>query len=164
LQARQDSLTGLLNRRFLLDLAEREFQRAQRYRTTLAVAMLDLDGFKAVNDRFGHAAGDKVLQEVARCLAESVRAVDMVGRYGGDEFLLVLPDTSENTAQRIAARLQEQIETLALDVGGEPVSLGLSAGVAVAHSAAADSLDSLIALADAEMYRVKAARRAEGQG
>lgn len=126
-----DSLTGLHNRRHLLELARHELQRARRYRLPMSVFMLDIDEFKRVNDTYGHAIGDQVLQGVAECCRQELRGVDVLGRYGGDEFAAVLPETGLPAACQIAERLRKSIAQRALDTKAGQVTVTVSLGVAV---------------------------------
>ena len=109
-----DPLTGLYNRRFLIDHLGREIARAERSEGILAVAMMDLKGFKSINDRMGHPVGDSVLVRTARILRESLRAVDAGCRWGGDEFVLVLPTTDMISALAVAERVREKIASITL--------------------------------------------------
>jgi len=126
-----DSLTGLHNRRHLLELARHELQRARRYRLPMSVFMLDIDEFKRVNDTYGHAIGDQVLQGVAECCRQELRGVDVLGRYGGDEFAAVLPETGLPAACQVAERLRKSIAQRALDTKAGQVTVTVSLGVAV---------------------------------
>ena len=154
--AMTDSLTSLYNRRYFMETAEREFQRACRHHSPLAVLMLDLNGFKQVNDRYGHAAGDRALQALAPSLVANVRSMDIVARYGGDEFVILLPDCGEPEARRIVARLETEIRQISIPVADGILALSLSIGVAVSDWHAAETLDRLLNRADDDMYRVKA--------
>ncbi|MCV2423610.1 diguanylate cyclase [Paucibacter sp. DJ2R-2] len=154
----EDALTGLANRRWLDLLLEQEFERAARFRHPLSLAMLDLDHFKDVNDRFGHAVGDAVLRQVGRLLRDHCRRADVVARYGGEEFTLLLVETTLPLASQLCDKLRQQIETfdwhkLHPDLQRITVSIGL-AGNAEAHTPA-----SLCALADAQLYSAKSAGR-----
>lgn len=127
-----DSLTGLLRREAVLEQLEREWQRAVRYGRPLAVAMADVDFFKPVNDRYGHLVGDAVLKRVALLLTQGVRSSDVVGRYGGEEFLLVFPETDEVGARAVAEKLRQRVEeagSVRLETG-EVVRVTVSLGVA----------------------------------
>ena len=126
-----DSLTGLYNHRHLFELAGHEFQRAHRYRLPLSVMMLDIDEFKRVNDTHGHAIGDQVLQGVAECCRKELREVDVIGRYGGDEFVALLPETGLSAACQVAERLRKSIAERALDTKAGRVTVTVSLGVAV---------------------------------
>jgi len=152
-----DPLTGALNRRGILSVLRRERERAVRASTPLSVLMLDVDGFKALNDTFGHAAGDAVLRHLAREIVEAVRVVDHVGRMGGDEFVVAIPDGDEHAARALAARLAVLDLAPVEAVGGAP-QIGVSVGIATLRPG--DTLETLIARADAEMYRNKRGRSA----
>ncbi len=129
-QAMRDALTGLYNRRFLVEVLEREVEHAKRYAHPLSVIMADIDRFKEVNDRFGHLKGDQVLREVARLLQESVRASDYVFRYGGEEFVILMPETA-NRAGEVIERLQQAVHQWALNAELGDFSFGLTMGSAV---------------------------------
>ena len=156
--AESDPLTGIMNRRGF----ERELNRAaayvQRYGGNAALVYLDLDGFKPVNDRFGHAAGDAVLTAVAAALLGSVRASDIVARIGGDEFAVLLWNLSAEDARKKAMALERAIATATIRWGGRRVSVGATAGVA--ELAADQDIAGLLARADAAMYARKRKRRA----
>lgn len=128
--ARRDSLTGLYNRYALEEQATREARRCERYGTPLSLIMLDIDRFKPVNDRFGHAAGDEALRAVADLLLTSMRETDIAFRVGGEEFLVLLPDTSLEEASRSAERFRVLVQDGHIYAGGHEVSLTASAGVA----------------------------------
>lgn len=128
-QARHDPLTGLLNRGALVAELDREWQRSQRTNEPLACVMIDLDFFKRINDTHGHAAGDAVLQAVAALVRASCRGCDLPGRYGGEEFLVLLPSTTEVGAATWAERLRRSIATLPLDIGQETLQVTASFGV-----------------------------------
>ena len=125
--SQQDALTGLGNRRLLQDRLKYEITRHRRHSRRFSVLALDLDGFKKVNDRYGHAAGDEILREVARALEKAVRDQDTVVRMGGDEFCVLAPEIEWEDAERLAARLELAVQTA---VGGLDV-LGVSVGFAV---------------------------------
>lgn len=150
--ANTDSLTGLLNRRGFMERAEALFANAQRYHQPLTVLMLDLDHFKQVNDRHGHEGGDKALQLFAQVLGETRRTGDLVGRLGGEEFCVVLPNAQRNTTQGFDQRVRERLQQQA------PAQLGFalnySAGGAALKPADA-TLAGLMARADAALYRAK---------
>ncbi|MDW8252307.1 MAG: diguanylate cyclase [Chloroflexota bacterium] len=155
----RDPLTGLFNRRFLDDAIAREIQRADRTGTSLALLMLDLDHFKAFNDRYGHAAGDSALQTLGRFLTARLRATDIACRYGGEEFTLLLPATSREQALRIADRLREQFEAVPIVHAGARLSpLTLSIGVAL-YPEDGCTAQGLLAAADGALYMAKAAGR-----
>lgn len=154
-----DPLTGLPNRRFLQLELRSELVRAARLRAPLCLALLDLDGFKAVNDRWGHQAGDLVLAEVARRLRGALRGQDRLYRYAGDEFVVLMPNTSPEEARAIVERLRSRIGDAPFEVQtGATVSIGLSAGASCFPLDGAD-LEDLLGRADAQMYADKLARR-----
>lgn len=153
--ARHDSLTGLHNARAFHELAERELRRAERYGYPLAVAYLDVDGFKAINDRFGHRAGDRALSAIGRALSMNTRATDIAARVGGDEFVLFLPDTDAAAA----AAVLEKLVSLITDGGsGEGWPLRLSVGVVTCRRAGG-SIEELVHCADTVMYNAKQSGR-----
>ena len=150
-----DDLTGLFNRRHFMELAQRELVHAQRLRSPCAVLMIDLDDFKRVNDTFGHAAGDEALRMVAKSLAQNIRAVDIVARFGGDEFVILLLDCRLPEAEYIAARMQESSKKLQISNEKHTATLSFSIGIGVSTLGPDETLDSLLSRADAEMYKVK---------
>jgi two-component system, cell cycle response regulator len=155
-QATHDPLTGLWNRYALLDTLKREQRRAAREGTPLAVIMADLDHFKRVNDTYGHLAGDAILREAARRMQSVVREYDHVGRYGGEEFLIVLPGASAVNAVQLAERLRAVIAQEAMSAdGGPPIGVTASFGVFAAGRAAGADPEMLIRLADQALYRAK---------
>jgi len=157
--ATHDQLTGLLNRGELRTRAIGEARRATRMGSPLSVAMLDIDHFKLVNDRFGHAAGDEALRHVALLLARNTRSYDLVGRWGGEEFLLLLPESSAAAAARIAERVRAAfVEEPFLLPDLTPYPLTVSLGVATLDRETL-SVDELVARADAAMYEAKRAGR-----
>jgi diguanylate cyclase (GGDEF)-like protein len=155
--ASRDSLTGLPNRRALYDRARSELSSAARARTSVALIMLDLDHFKRINDQFGHAGGDEALRRVAEVLREHRRDYDFVGRWGGEEFLVILPGASLAQAGLVAERIRTAIQSIDLRLGGpDTVTLRASLGVAAARPAAfSNVLDELLRSADDAMYRAK---------
>jgi len=153
--ARRDQLTGLYNRREFEERFGDEFERARRYDMDLSVMMLDLDHFKEVNDTYGHAAGDDVLGEVGRVMRESTRRVDVAGRYGGEEFTMVLPETDRSNTRRLAERLREAIADLTFESDdGETFGVTASIGVTEYQSGDEDHED-VIKRADEALYRAK---------
>jgi two-component system, cell cycle response regulator len=156
--ATTDALTGLLNRRAFLDSTTREVARARRYNDKLSVVLLDVDHFKHINDRRGHAAGDVVLGAVGRLLASAVRTCDIVARWGGEEFVLVLPSTSLEGAEQVAERIREQLESAKINDGsGELIPVTASFGVAA--YAGGETLEQVIDRADRAMYLAKSGGR-----
>jgi diguanylate cyclase (GGDEF)-like protein len=157
--ARTDYLTGLFNRRHFVELAERELDRAERYQRPLAMLMIDIDHFKSVNDTRGHAIGDLVLQEVARLIRAALRAVDIVGRMGGEEFAAVLVEMDGESAREVAERVRCTVEEASIRVPeGVPVSVTISIGITHLCGRNAD-LDTLLNEADAAMYSAKESGR-----
>jgi len=153
-----DSLTGLNNRRHLMTLAEQEYQRARRFDRPLSIIMLDIDHFKSLNDTHGHATGDQVLAEVGRRLRSSVRAIDVAGRYGGEEFLLVLPETALPGAGLLGERLRRAMANNPIATVAGPLSITMSLGVATTGANVPD-VATLIANADSALYAAKQAGR-----
>jgi two-component system cell cycle response regulator len=154
--ANNDGLTGLQNRRRTTERLETEVARARRYGTPLAVALCDVDHFKLVNDRYGHNMGDEVLVQVAGALQNTLREVDLVGRWGGEEFLVLLPDTDRAGALIVGERLRAGIELLPPFEGG-PERVTCSVGVACFENS--DSIAGFVDRADQALYRAKKAGR-----
>jgi len=154
-KATHDAVTGILNRRAIIELLEVERARALRQQTSLAVAMLDLDHFKQVNDRYGHLAGDAVLHMVAERTGKSLRPYDMVGRFGGEEFLLVLPGCDLAHALEVAERLRSSLAASPMSYG--TISIKVTASIGIAAMTCGELIESndLIQLADDALYRAK---------
>jgi len=165
--SRADSKTGLLNAATWEREATAEVGRAVRTRTALAVAILDIDRFKVINDTYGHLVGDQVLKEIARALDSFLRDYDRAGRFGGEEFSLLLPQTRAVDAFRIAERVRANIADLSIIVpgatGGERVHVTVSIGVAALDSGSKREYTELMAAADAALYRAKADGRDQVQ-
>jgi diguanylate cyclase (GGDEF)-like protein len=154
-----DPLTGLRNRRYLTEVLSVEFLRAKRYHTPLSVVMADIDHFKEVNDRHGHAAGDSVLEAVGGILKRRLRGSDHGGRYGGEEFLMVLANADAEGAAIFAERLRQEVEATELGAeSGSSISVTLSLGIA-ALGAEHQTPGDLVSHADEAMYRAKQAGR-----
>jgi diguanylate cyclase (GGDEF)-like protein len=153
-----DPLTGVYNRRTFGDLAGREISRASRLGTELAVVMIDIDHFKSVNDRFGHAAGDEVLREFVTIARRGLRRPDLIGRYGGEEFCILLPDTSRLEAVHVAQRLRATVEHAEVLVHGAATRFTVSVGIAHSDRTGLE-LDALLREADLALYRAKALGR-----
>ncbi len=153
--ALRDPLTGVWNRRFMEETLPRECALAVREGRHVGYVMADLDGFKSINDRFGHLVGDRILLGVAQAILSSLRSSDLVFRYGGDEFLIILPDTDHDSADQALARIRTAVAAFPLpdEMRGEP-PIRLTCGLAVSTNAHADS-DALLAAADKELYRIK---------
>ena len=163
--AERDHLTGLFNRRYMDARLSDEITRAQREGTTLSLCMADIDFFKRYNDTYGHQAGDRVLQAVAEALKGGLRPDDCVSRYGGEEFLIMLPNTTRESAQAVAERLRERVMALAIDHKTSPIGgvLTISFGVMTWDSPQfvcsiqqiADIAAELISSSDTALYRAK---------
>lgn len=150
-----DELTGLFNARYLDEALEREIKRCQRYRSTVAVIFLDLDHFKEINALYGHPSGSRCLMELAKIMRQSVRNVDIPVRYGGDEFAVILPETSVATARMVAERLRTAIRThVFLEGAGLRAQLAASIGIA-GFPDHAKTKQELMLKADAAMYQSK---------
>jgi diguanylate cyclase (GGDEF)-like protein len=151
----RDSLTDLFNHRHSIELLGLEFERVGRYAAGVSVAMTDIDHFKAINDEHGHTAGDVVLRDLARLLKESLRTVDAVGRYGGEEFVAVLPHTTHEEALHTAERIRRAVQEHPFRAGEEELRVTVSIGVASYPSSDVDSPSALIREADKALYRAK---------
>jgi diguanylate cyclase len=150
----RDELTGVYNRRFLLEVLGREHARALRLGSTFLVCMIDIDHFKSVNDTLGHGAGDAVLRQFAKIAADGLRAVDVLGRYGGEEFLLILPDTDGTGACTAAERVRSAIE--AATFAQLPTDRRVTVTIGVAASRVGESVQDLLGRADGALYKGKA--------
>ncbi len=157
--ATYESLTGLLRREAILEVLARELERAERYQRPLTIGMADLDHFKEVNDRYGHLAGDSLLKRVAQVLAQGLRSADAVGRYGGEEFLIVLPETDLAGARVVADKLRRLVEDVREPMDdGEEASVTVSIGLASLDDAGPGeepTARDLLMLADRALYRAK---------
>ena len=157
-QATHDTLTGIWSRGATLDMLRRELERAARGQASTGVLMLDLDRFKNINDTRGHLGGDGVLKEVVRRIAQTVRAYDVVGRYGGEEFLIMLPGCDRDKIQETAERIRTTVAGSPIQVAGSEIFATVSIGGAVAPPGKVSSRE-ILAHADAALYRAKAAGR-----
>ncbi|MDB3856160.1 diguanylate cyclase [Halieaceae bacterium] len=152
--ASHDPLTGLLNRKTLDTILELEIERAKRYQRKFSVIMLDIDHFKRINDTYGHVAGDRVLVLLGADLLLALRDVDSACRYGGEEFLLVLPESDADKAMETAERIRKRIESLQLNIDQKSIDVRVSLGVATFPDDA-NAAGSLVELADQAMYQAK---------
>jgi diguanylate cyclase (GGDEF)-like protein len=152
--ADHDVLTGVLNRRALVRRLQEALTLARPKHQPLSLIFLDMDHFKSVNDRFGHQTGDACLRAVAEAIVDELRPADSLGRYGGEEFVAVLPDTTLDNAMTVAERIRRAIETLHVHARGNALQTTVSMGVA-SLTGPADTSDDLIARADSALYRAK---------
>jgi diguanylate cyclase (GGDEF)-like protein len=158
--ARTDELTNVRNRRGLRMALVREFRRAERYGGALTVMVFDVDRFKGINDVHGHAVGDRVLYAVAQSLKRGIREVDVVGRVGGEEFVVLAPETPARDALALGDRLRNDVAMRVVTTAtGEAVSVTVSCGIATLSEVRARNADELIDYADAALYRAKARGR-----
>lgn len=153
-----DYLTGCLNRRAFINRLEQEIERAKREETTISILLVDIDCFKQVNDRFGHLAGDSVLKQLIDCFNNSCRNYDFIGRFGGEEFIICLPNTTISVASEVAERFRCIIEDTKVICDSNVISITVSLGVAALEPTYNESIDKFISRADNAMYRAKIKR------
>lgn len=156
-QATHDALTGIWNRRAALDLLQREIERASRTEGSTGLLMLDLDHFKKINDSYGHLAGDAVLREVTSRVLRVIRSYDFLGRYGGEEFLVVLPACDRAQAEQSAERIRLAVASSPVFAGTEEIQVTTSIGVTSVSVNASDK--EILAVADAALYQAKSSGR-----
>ncbi len=156
--ARVDPLTNLYNRRAFYELTLPILHNAERYNQNLSIIMMDIDRFKMINDRYGHSTGDEVIKLTAQTLQEMLRKGDICARWGGEEFIILLPETDTSQAMQLAERLREEISAKVLEISSGPVPFTVSLGVA-RRTADMATFDDLIKLADANLYKAKRAGR-----
>ncbi len=154
-----DGLTELFNHRHVHELLHEEFERSRRSGEPLAVVMIDLDRFKAVNDTYGHPTGDVILYETARIIRETAREIDMVGRYGGEEFIAILPNTAEEEASKFAERVRAAVEGYVFRDEANEVRMTASSGVASFPGIDSDTPEALLKRADEALYVAKESGR-----
>jgi diguanylate cyclase (GGDEF)-like protein len=154
-----DGLTDLFNHRHIHELLHEEFERTRRSGEPLAVAMLDLDRFKQVNDTYGHPTGDVILYETARILRETAREIDMVGRYGGEEFVVILPGTDEEAAEQFAERVRVAVAEHQFRDEANEVRMTISGGVSSFPGVGIEHPDVLVKRADEALYAAKESGR-----
>ncbi len=157
--AATDPLTGLYNRRYLGRVLEQMFAEAQRFSTDLACVMIDLDGYKQFNDTHGHQVGDQLLVTAGRVITANMRKMDVAARYGGDEFVLLLPRADTPEAAGVAQRIRDDYCTASASLLGSDVGVHLSAGIGSLSAHRANGPEHLLALADKALYRAKDAGR-----
>lgn len=152
---RTDGLSGALSRSAALEALEAERQRAERYGRPLSVILLDLDRFKLVNDMHGPAAGDEAIRRLAGICRDCLRGTDLLGRYGGEEFLAILPGVGPAEAGAAAERLRAAVAAARVDFRGEPIGVTTSIGCAGRERAGTETVDELVREADTALYRAK---------
>ncbi len=150
-----DGLTELFNHRHVHQLLHDEFERSARTGESIAVAMMDLDRFKSINDTYGHPTGDVILYETARIIKETAREIDMPGRYGGEEFIAILPGTEEESAEAFAERVRQAVEGHVFRDGATEVRMTVSCGVASFPAPGVDAPEALLKAADEALYQAK---------
>jgi len=156
LVALRDGLTGVLNRRAIYEVAENELERARRESARLSFLMIDIDNFKKINDRFGHAMGDQALRLVVDTIVSNLRPYDSVGRWGGEEFLVLLPNTNHEEATQIAERLRTSVARSRLEfIESNSVELRISLGVTCTSFGEDQYIDKLVSQADKALYKAK---------
>ena len=159
MQATHDRLTGVWNRAAIMDCLEGELERAARQNTCIGVVLADLDHFKRVNDTYGHPAGDRVLQEAAQRMRLALRPYDRIGRYGGEEFLIMTPGCRLSDAMTLAERIRDSISAEPVDSRSGDIPMTVSLGVTIGGDRAGEDAGTLIAAADEALYRAKNAGR-----
>ncbi|MFC1813924.1 GGDEF domain-containing protein, partial [Thermodesulfobacteriota bacterium] len=153
--AYHDPLTDLLNRRVMEDVLKREFTRAVRYKSSLTVVFIDLDDFKTINDTYGHDRGDDLLKHVAKLLIDRCRETDVVARFAGDEFVIILPETSPENAERLIFRLMKDLSKYPLKKRGVTIPISISYGVASTKDTSIKNHQQLLKKADQKLYLAK---------
>ena len=151
--AANDPLSGLLNRRSLFKKIDADLERTRRHTATLTAIMVDIDDFKAINDTYGHVCGDHVIRELGGCMQRTLRRYDYAGRYGGEEFMMVLLDTDEGSAAVVAERLLDAVRAIAFDCDGREFPVTVSIGVA--QLVEGDTAESWVDSADQALYKAK---------
>jgi diguanylate cyclase (GGDEF)-like protein/PAS domain S-box-containing protein len=149
--SRTDGLTDLLNRRALIDILDYDFNRAARYKSDLSLMICDIDYLKTMNDTYGHLAGDVAIKTVSETLGSMLRASDILGRYGGDEFLIILPETTLAGAEELAERIRKKTEETDVQVSDDTV-IRLTLSIGISDNSNADNADELISIADEALY------------
>jgi len=153
--SREDPLTGLYNRRTILDFLEEEIKRGQRYDHPLSFLMMDIDHFKKINDQWGHPAGDEVLKTFATECHSLMRENDKMGRFGGEEFVMVLPETGKQDAVPVAERIKQHTAEMEIKAKCGSVVIPVTVSIGVATASGGDDVEALIARADEALYKAK---------
>jgi diguanylate cyclase (GGDEF)-like protein len=155
----KDSLTGIYNHALLIDLLEKEFLKQKRKNGSICFVMIDIDHFKKINDTYGHMFGDKVLQELSQILCSMVRGSDIVGRYGGEEFGIILPEISYDNALQLCERLRAKIEGHRFESSDRAVGITISVGASLQHINFDSGYSEIISNADQALYKAKSGGR-----
>ncbi len=150
-----DGLTGIYNRSFITHMAEIESERAIRYKRPLSIALIDIDDFKKINDTYGHSTGDGVLVEVAKRIKVAARNTDMCGRYAGDEFLVLLPETPLDKTHFLGARILKGVNETPFEINDKTIDVTISVGVATIDANKKTSVHEIINKADEMLYKAK---------
>ena len=158
-QATHDALTGVASRRAALEVLVRELARGSREKKPVGIVLADIDHFKEINDKYGHVAGDIVLQEVAQRMSKCTRAYDCVGRYGGEEFLIIVPSSTEHGVLRLAERMRQSTQGAPVQTPEGEIAITASFGAASIHATGQDNVNDLLRIVDAALYRAKNAGR-----
>jgi diguanylate cyclase (GGDEF)-like protein len=151
--ATTDPLTGALNRRRFFELAEQEFDRSNRYNREISIILFDVDHFKESNDAYGHVAGDQILKTIAQRFSENLRQLDIFGRYGGDEFIILLPETNSEQALQAAERLHEVVTSEPVTTSRGTIPIQISIGVANLENS--EDIEALLIRTDQALYAAK---------
>lgn len=158
LLANTDGLTGVANRRYFLQRLEQELERSKRYHSPLVLAALDVDHFKQINDQYGHQAGDEVLKALSEFTVKMLRANDLVGRLGGEEFAILMPESDQEAGAIVSERIRAELAAIQIDTVAGPLSVTVSIGVTQAYPEV-DTAETMLRRADAAMYRAKTGGR-----
>ena len=158
-QARLDSVTSLINRSYFLESADQYYVREKFNKAPLTVLMIDVDNFKQINDQYGHSAGDDALNRIASLVKDSIRPSDLIGRYGGDEFSVIIPDCDQKLAEEIINRIEEKFKAYSFSLDNEQIQLSVSIGYAVATFDKNEGIETLLNHSDLQMYKIKKEKR-----